>query len=159
MTILSSIKAASLQARKDKNQAKAALLSTLISDVTMVGKNDGNRDPTDVETIAIIKKYIVNATETGETISKGFRLDAIDTMKMEQCKQEVKWLEEFLPRQMSVAELEQAVRNAIIELATINLVAPTVKDLGNVMKMLKERYGGQYDGQLASKFAKEKLSV
>ena len=152
MTILDNIKTASLQARKAKDQPKAALLSTLISDAQMVGKNDGNRETTEGEVIAIIKKYITNINETTKHL-----LESVNTAHLEQCVKDIEILTSFLPKQMSVAELEHAITKSIAELATINLVAPNAKDLGNVMKMLKERYGGQYDAKVAADLIKTKL--
>ena len=64
MSIVTNIKAASLQARKDRNAPKAALLSTLLGEVQMIGKNNGNRESTDGEAIAVIKKMLNNTTET-----------------------------------------------------------------------------------------------
>lgn len=158
MTILSSIKAASLQARKDKNQAKAALLSTLISDVTMVGKNDGNRDVTEGEVISIIKKYIVNATETVNRI-KAFNASKANLAftgyeEHQKCLSEIEVLTSFLPSQLTVEQLEKAVESVI---ASIENATP--KDMGKVMKALKSLHDGQYDARIASELIKAKLNV
>ena len=57
MTIAEQIKAASLTARKARDTVASALLTTLLSDVVMIGKNAG-RETTDAEAVAIVKKFI-----------------------------------------------------------------------------------------------------
>ena len=49
MTLFSQIKADQLAARKAKDGLKATLLTTLIGELTAIGKNDGNREVTDAE--------------------------------------------------------------------------------------------------------------
>ena len=52
------------EARKMKYTATATLLTTLYSEAQMVGKNDGNRETTDAEVVAVIKKFVKNIDET-----------------------------------------------------------------------------------------------
>lgn len=53
---------------------------------------------------------------------------------------EIAVIEEFLPRQMTPAEVEAAVASAVSEVG-----ATSVKDMGRVMAALKARYTGQMD--------------
>lgn len=149
MTILDNLKAASLQARKAKDTAVSALLSTLISDVQMVGKNDGNREPTEGEVIAIIKKYIANTNET-----KKHLIDSVNTSHLEQCVKDEALLTSFLPSQLTVEQLETAIENAIVTIENA-----TAKDMGKVMKLLKALYEGKYDAKTASELIKSKLNA
>ena len=64
MTLMDQIKADQVSARKQKMTAVASLLTTLIGEAEMVGKNAGNRAPTDAEVQAVIKKFIKNLDET-----------------------------------------------------------------------------------------------
>ena len=57
--LLNKIKADQLAARKAKDGLATALLTTLIGDAEMVGKNAG-RLVTDEEVVAVIKKFIKN---------------------------------------------------------------------------------------------------
>lgn len=139
--MLQQLKNDQLQARKNKESVKAKLLTILISDAVMIGKNDGNREPTESEIIALIKKYIKNAEET-LTYS-----DNVDTV------QELAILESYLPHQLSDDEIWDIVREVSKEL---NLTE--IKQMGLIMKHLKEDYDGQFDGAVASRIAKEHLS-
>lgn len=147
-TILEKIKADQLQARKDKDKLKASLLTTLIGEAAMVGKNKGNRDSTDVEVVAVIKKFINNANETITILTpEKQNLAAYATTLAE-----IRILNEYLPQQLTADGLTEVINYIITE---IN--ASTIKDMGKVMKILKERYDGQYDGALASSLIKQKL--
>ena len=150
MTLLETIKTASLQARKDKDAKVAALLSTLISDAQMIGKNDGNRLPTDSEIMSLIKKYIVNLKETIEHLA----LNTADTAQLEQCTKDITVLNGFLPQQMAQEELKNAIDNILREIPN-----PTIKDIGKVMKSLKTNFDGQYDGKLANTLIRSILSA
>lgn len=71
----------------------------------------------------------------------------------EQEQQEIKIIEEFLPRQMADEEIASAVKTVIAELG-----AKAIKDMGHIMAALRERYAGQMDFGKASQFAKQQLS-
>ena len=79
MSLIQDIKSASLVARKARETKKAESLITLYSEASMIGKNDGNRESTDAETIAVIKKFIKNIDETN--IKGGFYLGDPRAMK------------------------------------------------------------------------------
>jgi hypothetical protein len=59
---------------------------------------------------------------------------------------------EFLPKQLSDADSEKAIADAIAEAG-----ATSVKDMGKVMGVLKSRYAGQMDFGKASALVKAKL--
>jgi hypothetical protein len=59
MSLIQTIKADQVQARKARS-ASASILTTLIGEAEMIGKNAGDRESTDEEVIAIIKKFIKN---------------------------------------------------------------------------------------------------
>ena len=61
--IVNQLKQDRVQARKDRDPTLTSFLTTVYSEVVTVGKNDGNRETTDQETIAVLKKYIKRADE------------------------------------------------------------------------------------------------
>ena len=134
------IKKDQLTARKNGEKDKA-FLTTLISDATMRAKNDGDREVTDSDIISTIKKFIRDIDETLQSVNKP------------ELKKEKEILESYLPQQFSENELRDIVEN-IIELLNLER---SKKSMGTVMKTLKERYDGMYDGKLASQVAKERL--
>ena len=66
---------------------------------------------------------------------------------------EIAVIEKFLPKQMSEAEVEAAIKSLIGELN-----ASSIKDMGKVMGALKEKYAGQMDFGRASVQLKTLLS-
>ena len=66
--------------------------------------------------------------------------------------EEIAIIESFLPKQLSDAELDEAVKAAIAETG-----AQTAKDIGRVMAALREKYAGQMDFGKASAAAKRLL--
>ena len=66
---------------------------------------------------------------------------------------EIEILSEFLPAQLSVDEINLAVKESI---ATLNAESP--KDIGKVMGSLKARLQGKTDMSLVSKLVKENLT-
>ena len=66
---------------------------------------------------------------------------------------EIEILSEFLPAQLSVDEINLAVKEAI---ATLSAESP--KDIGKVMGSLKTRLQGKTDMSLVSKLVKENLT-
>ena len=131
MTLIDEIKQKQIAARK-AGSAEASLLTTLLGEAAMVGKNAG-RETTDQEVVAVVKKFIKNIDETVSALSSRGQ-DAASFLA------ERSVLERFLPLQLT-------------ELALVN-IAQNHKSMPEFMKFLKENHAGQYDGKLASIVAK-----
>ena len=139
MSIISDIRTASVEARKNRSE-QASLLVTLLSEATMVGKN-ANRETTDDEAIAVIKKFIKNNSDTMSVIT--------DELVHQSLEAEIKVLEQFLPKQLTREELCEVIEEIVASLEKPNM--------GSIMKLLKDGYGGTYDGGMASKLVKDML--
>ena len=146
MSLLAQIKQDQLAARKAKQTAKAALLTTLIGEVEMVGKNDGNREVTDVEVVAMVKKFLKNVNETLKA------LGGIEGGIAMQYMAESQILESYLPKQFTEDQLTTILDSIKIE------ISAGPKDMGKMLGLLKNRFDGQYDGRLASTVAKSLIS-
>jgi uncharacterized protein YqeY len=66
---------------------------------------------------------------------------------------EITIVEEFLPRQLSDAETEQAIADAVAESG-----ANSIRDMGKVMGVLKSKYTGQLDFGKVGGVVKAQLS-
>jgi len=145
-TLMEQLRVDQLAARKTKKNEPAAILTTLIGEAAMVGKNDGNRETTDEEVVAVIKKFIKGSTEVMERT-------ATDSVAHKVAEFEVNFLAMYLPRQMS----DEVLRIKITEIGDeLGLSSP--KDMGTMMKALKERYAGSYDGKAASTLVRDYLN-
>ena len=101
MSLVDEIKQASLAARKAKDTVASSLLTTLFSDVVNVGKNSGNRGTTDVEAVAVVKKFLKGVEETIAAFD-GKQDTRLDTALIER-----ELLMKFLPQQLSEEQLKK----------------------------------------------------
>lgn len=145
MSLISLIKQNQVSARKTKDVVAAQLLTTLIGEAEMIGKNAGNREVTDSEVVALTKKFISNLNETLKVL-------APNDVRVPDLMCELEILEQYLPQQMTDLEIKEAVGNIK------NEIGAGPKDMGKVMGLLKARYDGKYDGKAASAIVKTVLA-
>jgi uncharacterized protein YqeY len=139
-TIIQRLKADSLDARKARDAAKSAFLTTLLSEASMPGKNDGNRESSDSEALAVCAKFDKNIAELlgarpGEPTALAERA----------------WLASYLPTKLDESQLHDLIA-AIAKDLGLEKIGP--KDMGSIMAGLKSRAPGQYDGAMASRLIK-----
>jgi uncharacterized protein YqeY len=145
-TLLDRIRQDSLAARKARETEKALFLTTLLSEAGRIGKDDGNRESTDAEVTAVIKKFIKNTEET-------LRVLPAAAASRAQPDTELAILTAYLPRQATEDEVRAAIGRFIAELAERN-----PKQMGVVMGKLNAAFEGNFDKGLASKLVKEALA-
>ena len=68
-------------------------------------------------------------------------------------REEIAIIRSFMPAQMDEAQMKDAVAKTIAEVG-----AASIKDMGKVMAVLKERFAGQMDFSKASAATKDALS-
>jgi len=144
--LINQIKSDSLIARKARKTDTATLLTTLYSEASMIGKNAGNRESTDQEVLQVIEKFVKNANEIQTILLK-------NNKDVSHIENEIKTLSNYLPQKMNREELENVVRDIIEALKDIN----SEVQIGKVMSVLKNSYGGMYDGKIASEIVKKEL--
>lgn len=136
-----------LEARKAHNKDTASLLTTLYSEALMVGKNKGNRQPTDEEVYAVVEKFVKNAKEVEKYLletGKGASKVAF----------EIETLSKYLPEKMSEEELTKVIKEIIEAFKIANCPV----QMGKIMGSLKENFNGMYDGKMASEIVKRILT-
>lgn len=141
--ILEKIKKQQLQARKEKSPIVGAL-TALMSEVAIVGKNNGNRETTDEEAVKVIKKFIKGINETIDLIK--------DPEKLKLLEMELEIYNSFLPQIMNEIETRAAVEKIINALPE-----KSPKAMGQVMGTISKEYGTLIDRGLASQIVKEML--
>ena len=90
---------------------------------------------TAADELTVLAKMVKQRQESVKLYLDGARADLADKETAE-----IKVIEEFLPKQLSAAEVEAAVAAAIAEVG-----AASVKDMGKVMAALKAKFTGQMD--------------
>ena len=102
----------------------------------------------DVLVTEVLQKMIKQRRESIEMYEKGGRAELAAAESAE-----VTVIERFLPRQMDEAETATAIDALVAETG-----ASSLKDMGRVMALLKERHAGQLDMSKASGAVKARLS-
>ena len=127
---------------KDAMRAKAAerlsglrLIMGAIKDREIALRGEGGAEMTDADMLAILGKMVKQRQESVRMYLEGGRQDLA-----EKERNEVKVIEEFLPQQLTAAEVDAAIAAAVAETG-----AASVKDMGRVMAVLKGKYTGQMD--------------
>jgi uncharacterized protein YqeY len=145
MTLLETIKQASITARKERDKM-ASFLVTLYSESAMVGKNDKNRETTDAEVIKVIKKFIKGLEEVIIVLeARGDQ--AVDALNKALAEKQI--LEGYLPKMLSTAELEALVDEALTTGAD---------NIGKVIQFVKAKVDATtVDMSVVTQFIKDKL--
>ena len=141
---VSDIQDAVKAAMKAKDKTRVETLRILLNEVKLMSKNDGNRLPRDSDVVSAASRIVKRNRETLSFIPEGDeRRDPIEA--------EIAIVQEFLPRQMSRAELEQVVSKLVEQGRTGGEDKAIV---GYVMKNLKADYAGQFEAREANEIVK-----
>ena len=145
-TVTAALKAAT-KAQDKRRISTLRLMSAAVKDRDIAARTAGKGEATDAELLELFAKMIKQREE-----SEKIYADAGRSELAKQEAEEIVIIREFLPKQLSAAELDKAIADA---LATTG--ASSVKDMGKVMAELKSRYAGQMDFAKASALVKAKL--
>jgi len=139
MDMRSRITDALKSAMKNKDAARLSTLRLINAaikdkDIDLRGKGD-DAVVTDADVLAILGKMVKQRQESAKVYEEGGRLELAEKELAE-----VLVIEDFLPKQLSEAETEAAVKAAISEVG-----AGSIRDMGKVMGVLKGKFTGQMD--------------
>lgn len=134
-------------AMKSGNKIALSVLRMLKSDFKYKQIELG-RDLNEDDVLAVLASAAKKRRDAIEGFDKGGRGDLVakETAELE-------IINGYLPRQMSIAELEQVVAEVIAETG-----ASTPKDIGLVMKHLMPKVKGRSDGRKVSELVARKLN-
>lgn len=140
------------QAMKDKDRARLAtlrLITAAIKDQDIARRGaDGEGDLTDADIRAIMARMIKQRQESARAYEEGGRLDLAERERAE-----IGVIAGFLPKRLSAAEVEKVVDKAIAETG-----ASSIRDMGRIMGLLKERHAGQMDFGTVGPMVKDRLA-
>lgn len=108
MTIKEKIQEAFVNAMKSKNNVAKIALSGLKSKITEAEKVDGNVKITETDIVKIIVKSIKQREESSKLYKEANRIDLY-----EKEENEILVLKEFLPKQMTIDEIENSLRDIL----------------------------------------------
>ena len=102
----------------------------------------------DGEEIAVLLKAVKTRNESAEQYDQGGRAELAEKERAE-----IVIIQRFLPKQLTDDEAKEAIE----KLAADNGLSEK-KQMGQLMKLVKENYAGQIDGKAAAKIAGQILS-
>jgi uncharacterized protein len=138
-------------AMREKDVARLStlrLINAAIKDQDIALRGEGRSDGVDeTGVLAILGKMVKQRQESARAYEEGGRLELAEKERAE-----IGVIEEYLPRQLSEAEVDAAVNQAI---ADTN--AESLRDMGRVMAALKAKYTGQMDFGAVGPMVKDRL--
>lgn len=139
MTLRDKINASLKDAMKSKETDRLStlrLINAAIKDRDIAARGEGEEGlVSDDVVLAILGKMVKQRQESARAYDEAGRIELAEKERAE-----IAVIEEFLPRQLTEAETEAAVSQAIAETE-----ATSIRDMGRVMAALKARYTGRMD--------------
>lgn len=127
---------------------KLAALRSVKSAILLEASKDGSSEISDDIALKIIIKLVKQRKDSAQIYKEQNRPD----LESDELKQ-LKYLEFYLPEQLSNDEIETIVNKIIVDNN-----ASSMKDMGKVMGLASKVLGGKADGKLIAQIVKEKLS-
>ena len=149
MSLQQDIMTAMKAAMKSKDQTALAALRAVKSEILLAQTETGSKEEiTEDQEIKILSKLVKQRKDSAAIFSEQNRADLAEP---ELAQAEV--ISQFLPAQLSEAEIEKVVVDTITATG-----AAGMKDMGKVMGMVNQKLAGQADGKTISTIVKAKLS-
>ena len=138
------------QALKSKDKSTYPTLRLVVSaikDAEIAARTKGQKEMSDSDITAILKKMIKQRNESCEVYKKAGRNELLENET-----KEIKVISSFLPKQLSEEETKKLCQEAIKSSG-----ATSMKDMGKVMGILKSKNADSLDFSKVSSIIKELL--
>ena len=134
---------------KDKNTYPTLrLVVSAIKDAEIAGRTKGQKEMSDSDITAILKKMIKQRNESCEVYKKAGRNELLENET-----KEIEVINAFLPKQLSEEETKKICADVVKSVG-----ASSMKDMGKVMGALKSKHSDTLDFSKVSSIIKELLS-
>ena len=132
---------------KEKNTVRKNVVQMIRAAILQVEKDKGI-EVTDEQIIEIMAKEAKKRKDSLDDYQKGGREDLV-----KQIEEEIAIISEYLPKQLRKEEVAEIVKEVIAEVG-----ATSIKDMGKVMKVAKEKIGAASDGKTINEIVKAQLN-
>ena len=134
---------------KDKNiYPTLRLVVSAIKDAEIAGRTKGQKEMSDSDITAILKKMIKQRNESCEVYKKAGRNELLENET-----KEIEVINAFLPKQLSEEETKKICADVVKSVG-----ASSMKDMGKVMGALKSKHSDTLDFSKVSSIIKELLN-
>jgi len=138
---------AAMKAGDKRRTATLRAINAAIKDKDIEARGQGKPALTDADIVAVITKMVKQREESASIFAANGRPELAEAER-----EEIAILGEFLPKALSEAEVEAAIRDAIAKTGAVG-----GKDMGKVIAQLKLDYPGKIDFGKASAMVKAAL--
>jgi uncharacterized protein YqeY len=139
-----------MKARDERTTQTLRMVLAGLKDKDIAARTKGvTTGISDDEARTVMQNMVRQRRDSIAMYEKGGRADLV-----KQENEEIAVIERFLPQQMDAAATEAAVKTAIAETA-----AASMKDMGKVMGVLKQKYAGQMDMSQVGPLVKKLLGA
>lgn len=135
MSLREEIKNAIKEAMRNKDNSKRDTLRNIDTMIKQI-EVDERRELSDEDVVKLIAKYAKQREDAKMQFASGGRMDLVEKEDAE-----LAIIEPYLPKQLSDNELENKLKEIIVECG-----ATSMKDMGKVMGLAKEKIGSSADG-------------
>lgn len=137
-----------MRAKEVERLSTLRLINAAIKDREIASRGEGGEvEVGEADIMAIMGKMVKQRHESARAYEEGGRVELA-----EKELNEIRVIEEFLPRQLAADEVKAAIAEAIAESG-----ATSIRDMGRVMAVLKGKYTGQMDFGAVGPAVKEML--
>ena len=137
-----------MRAKEVERLSTLRLINAAIKDREIASRGEGGEvEVGEADIMAIMGKMVKQRHESARAYEEGGRVELA-----EKELNEIRVIEEFLPRQLAAEEVKAAIAEAIAESG-----ATSIRDMGRVMAVLKGKYTGQMDFGAVGPAVKEML--
>ena len=148
MTLEQTIQEAIKEAMKAKDTVALSANRAIKGEILLFKTAEGgSKDVTDGDILKMIQKLVKQRREAAEQFVAGGRQDLADNELAEAAA-----MEKYLPKQLSVEEVKDKVREIIAQVG-----ATSIRDMGKVMGVANKALAGLSDGRTISGIVKELL--
>jgi uncharacterized protein YqeY len=134
---------------KSRNELRIETIRSIRAEILKMDKSGMNREMTEEEEIALLKKQAKMRKESIELFEKAGRMELVEHEKAQ-----LKIIEEYLPQEASEEEVSKIVSDIISKMGEV-----TEKDFGKVMGFVMKELKGKADGKLVQTVVKSKLGM
>ena len=137
-----------LKAKDKSTYPTLRLVVSAIKDAEIASRTKGQKEMTESELTAILKKMIKQRNESCEVYKKAGRNELLENET-----KEIQIISAFLPKQLSEEETKKICEETISKLG-----ASSIKDMGKVMGELKKNHADEIDFSKAGALLKQLLN-
>lgn len=147
MSLLEQLQEAQKDAMRAKDKLRLGTIRLALAEVKQ-RQIDAQMEPTDANILAVLTKMAKQRKESASQYSAAGRQDLADTELAE-----ITIIEQFLPKALSAAELDDLLQQAIAETG-----ASSMLDMAKLMAWLKPQVQGRTDMGALSQLVKSRLN-